>query len=204
VDETAFRRSLGNRCKVRETLLDDRLSLNGHVMTGASVIISPPLYIWVEEKLQCLRIRRAIHHAAVAERKNHLNLREQLIDLLIIVFVGSWVLKQLNHTGEQIIADSGEFVLHSVAFKISVAPGSHKFRDRFFSERLRHGESDPGARPRWEDKDLNQGSQSTHNGIGLAIAGLLAVSLPTLRSANGYSQESEESGRDEAESEGVE
>ena len=69
---------------------------------------------------------------------------------------------------------------------------------------LKHGEPDPGAQPRWKDKDSNQGSQSTRNGIGLAIAGLLAVSLPTLKSANGYSQESEESGRDEAESEGVE
>ena len=29
---------------------------------------------------------------------------------------------------------------------------------------------DPGARPRWEDKDSDQGSQSTGNGIGLAIA----------------------------------
>ena len=35
-------------------------------------------------------------------------------------------------------------------------------------ERLRHGEPDPGARTRLEDKDSNQGSQSTRNGIGLA------------------------------------
>ena len=33
---------------------------------------------------------------------------------------------------------------------------------------------DPGAQPRWEDKDLNQGSQSTRNGIGLAIADVFA------------------------------
>ena len=30
-----------------------------------------------------------------------------------------------------------------------------------------HGEAEPGAWPRWEDKDSNQGSQSTRGGIGL-------------------------------------
>jgi hypothetical protein len=44
---------------------------------------------------------------------------------------------------------------------------------------MRHGEPDPGARPRLEDKDSNQGSQSTQNGVGLAIADVLApVHLP--------------------------
>jgi hypothetical protein len=49
----------------------------------------------------------------------------------------------------------------------------------FFAERFRHGEPDPGARPRWENKDLNQGSQSIRNVIGLAIADVFDPACPS-------------------------
>ena len=48
-----------------------------------------------------------------------------------------------------------------------------------YGRTLRHGEPDPGARPRWKDKDSNQGSQSTRNGIGLAIAGVFDPVCPS-------------------------
>lgn len=44
-----------------------------------------------------------------------------------------------------------------------------------FWQNVEAWQPDPGARPRWENKDSIQGSQSTRNGNGLAIAGWLAL-----------------------------
>ena len=52
----------------------------------------------------------------------------------------------------------------------------------YFAQRKRHGEPNPGARPRKDGKDLNQGSQSAHGGIGLVIAGVLGFLVLIYRS----------------------
>jgi len=38
---------------------------------------------------------------------------------------------------------------------------------KYFQANVEAWQPDPGARPRWEDKDSNQGCQSTQSGIGL-------------------------------------
>jgi len=55
------------------------------------------------------------------------------------------------------------------------------FCKRLFCPTCEASQPNRGARPQGEDKDSNQGSQSTHNGIGLEIAALCVPSMGTLQ-----------------------
>jgi len=67
------------------------------------------------------------------------------------------------------------------ARKAGAQQKSGDYSIHLFLGRLRHGEPDPGARPRLEDKGTNQESLSPRRKIGLAIAGVFGVSSFVLR-----------------------